>query len=174
MPELFDPARHEPLGDTAWDAGRARRAIEAIVAEVRAEASEAGAWAIHPREDAPEGSPALRNLYFGSAGVTLGLDHLIRVGVAAPGPTFAGCLPDHLRVNSRDLIQIKFQTRSYLMGDAGIRLTEWRTTAASAAADHLAQVVAENADDPALEMMWGAPGTILAALAMHRWTGEAR
>jgi len=167
MPELFEPARHEPLGDVSWEAERARRAIEAIVAEVRAEASEGGTWAVHPREDAPAGTPPYRNLYLGSVGVTLGLDHLIRIGMAAPGQTFAGCVLDHLRANV-------FQGRSYLMGDAGIRLTEWRTTGASAAADHLAQVVAGNADDPAREMMWGAPGTMLAALAMHRWTGEAR
>jgi hypothetical protein len=174
MVDLFDPARHEPLGDATWDADRARRAIEAIVTGVRAEASEAGTWAIHPREDAAEGTPPYRNLYFGSAGVTLGLHHLIRIGMAAPGPTFAGWLPDHLQINRNGLTRLKVQTRSYLMGDAGIRLAEWRTTAACAAADHLAQVVAENADDPALELMWGAPGTMLAALAMHRWTGEGR
>jgi len=172
MADLFDPARHEPLGDAVWDAGRARRAIGAIVDEIRAEASEAGTWAVHPREDAPEGAPPYRNLYFGSAGVTLGLDHLIRIGAAAPGPTFAGCLPDHLRVNSRGLAQRKVQTRAYLVGEAGIRLTDWRANGARA--DHLAQVVAENVDDPALEVMWGAPGTMLAALAMHRWNGQVR
>ncbi|HLI66741.1 MAG TPA: LanC-like protein [Caulobacteraceae bacterium] len=174
MPDLFDPERHEPLGEAGWDANRARRAIEAIVAEVRTEASEAGTWAIHPREEAAEGTPPYRNLYLGSAGVTLGLDHLIRIGAAAPGPIFADRLGDHLEVNRRMLAGLNFQTRSYLMGDAGIRLIEWRTTAASEAADHLAAVVAENVDDPALEMMWGAPGTMLATLAMHRWTGEAR
>ena len=174
MAELFDPARHEPLGDAAWDAGAARQAIEAIVADIRAEAGEDATWAIHPREDAREGTPPYRNLYLGSAGVTLGLDHLVRIGAVAPGPTFADRLPDHLAANRRMFEALKMQTRSYLMGDAGIRLTEWRTTAAAAAADALAGVVADNADDPARELMWGAPGTMLAARAMHRWTGEAR
>ncbi len=71
------------------------------------------------------------------------------------------------------LEHIGAQTRSYLMGDAGIRLTEWRAGSA-ATADDLAQIVAANLDDPALEMMWGAPGTMLASLAMYRWTGEDR
>jgi lantibiotic modifying enzyme len=64
--------------------------------------------------------------------------------------------------------------RSLLMGDAGIRLAQWRTSGDSAAANSLADVVAANTDDPAREMMWGAPGTMLSALAMHQWTGEAR
>lgn len=174
MPELFDPARHEPLSGGLWSADQARRAIEMIVADVRAEATENGTWAVHPREDYPEGTPPIRNLYFGSVGVTLGLDHLVRIGVAEPGPTYADRLADHLLVNRRVLDRLEFPSRSYLMGDAGIRLTEWRTTATSAAADHLAEVVAENVDDPTLEMMWGAPGTMLASLAMHRWTSEPR
>ena len=69
---------------------------------------------------------------------------------------------------------LKFQTRSYLMGDAGVWFTQWRTGGSAEAADGLAGAIADNADDPAREIMWGAPGTMLAALAMHRWTGEAR
>ncbi|HZC16505.1 MAG TPA: LanC-like protein, partial [Caulobacteraceae bacterium] len=42
------------------------------------------------------------------------------------------------------------------------------------AMDALATVIAENMENPALELMWGAPGTLLAALFMHRATGEAR
>ena len=174
MPELFDPARHEPLGETAWDAGEARRAIEAIVADVRAEAGPDGTWENHPREDAPAGTPPYRNLYFGAVGVTLGLDHLVRLGVAPPGPTFAEHLPKHREVNRKAFAALKFQTRSYLMGDAGVWLTEWRATGSPEAADRLAAAIADNADDPAREIMWGAPGTMLAALAMYRWTGEPR
>jgi hypothetical protein len=174
MSELFDAARHEPIEGAPWSADRARRAIEAIAADIRAEASDEGTWATHPREDAPAGAPRYRNLYFGAAGVILGLDHLIRVGVVAPGPTFADRLEDHLQANRRMLGYMGAQSRAYLMGDAGLRLAQWRTGAGPSAADDLADVVAANTDDPALELMWGAPGTMLAALAMHRWTGEAR
>lgn len=174
MTELFDPARHERLAEVAWSASRAQQAIEAIVAGIRAEADEAGTWAVHPREDAPEGTPPFRCVYFGSTGVRLGLDHLARIGAASPGPTFSERLGEDLLENRRILAQFNGQVRSYLMGDAGIRLTEWRTTGSSAAADDLAQLVAGNMEDPAQEMMWGAPGSMLGALAMHRWTGEAR
>ena len=32
----------------------------------------------------------------------------------------------------------------------------------------------DNVDNPAQELMWGSPGTMLAALALHGWTGERR
>ncbi len=175
MSELFDPARHEPLTETAWDAGEARRAIAAIVADLRREAAPDGTWRNHPKEDFPPDAPPAHNLYFGAAGVVLGLDHLVRIGAADPGPTFADALPAHLEANRRDLAGFGFKdSRSYLMGDAGLRFIEWRTTGAAEAADRLAGDVAANTDNPSLELMWGAPGTMLAALAMHRWTGEAR
>jgi hypothetical protein len=172
MPELFDPARHEALIDAPWDAGEARRAIERIVAEVRAEAGADGTWSVHPNDGKPE-EPSL-GLYVGGAGVALGLDHLVRIGAAAPGPMFADRLPGYLEATRRALRQFGAATRSYLMGDAGIRLAQWRAEPSAEIADELARVVAANADDPTLELMWGAPGTMLAALAMHRWTGELR
>lgn len=174
MPELFDRGRHEPLSRSPWAPDEARRAIEAIVADVRANAGVDATWALHPREDAPEGTPPFRCLYFGATGVTWGLDHLVRIGAAAPGPTFAEYLPDHVQPNRVALASFNGQQRSYLMGDAGIRLAEWRTAGAAEFADELAKAIGGNVDDPALEIMWGAPGTMLASLAMHRWTGEAR
>ena len=41
-------------------------------------------------------------------------------------------------------------------------------------ADALAAGVAANAGHPSLELLWGSPGTMHAALTMHEWTGEAR
>jgi lantibiotic modifying enzyme len=174
MAALHDPARHEALIDAAWDAGEARRAIEAIVADLRREASAEGSWLTHPRDELPPDAPPYRNLYLGAAGVILGLDHLVRIGAAPGGPSFAEHLPGHLDANRRMFAELGFQTRSYLMGDAGIRLIEWRTMGSSEAADALAEVAAANVDDPALELMWGALGAMLACLAMHRWTGEPR
>jgi hypothetical protein len=69
---------------------------------------------------------------------------------------------------------LKMQTRSYLLAGAGILLLQYRLAPSAAVADALAVIVAENTDDPALELIWGAPGTMLAALFMHRETGEAR
>ena len=39
---------------------------------------------------------------------------------------------------------------------------------------HLAELITDNIDHPARELMWGAPGTLLAALCMYEHTGDAR
>jgi lantibiotic modifying enzyme len=41
-------------------------------------------------------------------------------------------------------------------------------------ADRLAQSVAANIEHPSRELLWGAPGTMHASIAMHEWTGEER
>ena len=50
----------------------------------------------------------------------------------------------------------------------------WQLSAAADVADTLFERVTENAENEANEIMWGSPGTMLAAQAMHEWTGEAR
>ena len=170
MDALFDPVRHEPLLDRAWDAGVAADAIVSIVTEIQAAASPEGIW------PSPEnaGEPPAMGLYFGSAGTVWALDYLAREGAAPAGPSFADHVPAMLASNHAVHTAMKMQTRSYLLAGAGILLLQYRLAPSAAVADALAVIVAENTDDPALELMWGAPGTMLAALFMHRETGEAR
>jgi hypothetical protein len=170
---LFDPDRHEPLLDRAWDAGVAADAIVQIVAETRAAASPEGVWPVHPN-DAADGEPPAMGLYFGSTGVVWALDYLARQGVAPAGPSFAEHIPGMLASNHDSHVMLKLQTRGYLVGAAGILALQCKLAPSATAADALAAVIVENMEDPALELMWGAPGTMLAALFMHRATGEAR
>jgi lantibiotic modifying enzyme len=60
------------------------------------------------------------------------------------------------------------------MGETGIRLALHRLSPSRRNADRLAELIAGNADDERCEVMWGSPGTMLAAAAMHELTGEAR
>ncbi|EYF04265.1 Hypothetical protein CAP_4742 [Chondromyces apiculatus DSM 436] len=178
---LFDPARHQPLAASPWDPAAARAAIDRIVADARLAFTPDGLWPIHP-DDAEDDEPGPHaQLYFGAAGVVWALDHLVREGAADPGPTFAEHLPDILARNRqtleteawRTLMGEGWQTRSWLLGDAGILFTSWKT-GVEPRLDDLAATIAGNTDDPSRELMWGAPGTMLAALALHRATGEAR
>jgi hypothetical protein len=170
---LFDPDRHEPLLDRAWDAGVAADTIVRIAAELHTAASPEGVWPVHPNA-AADGEPAAMGLYFGSAGTVWALDYLAREGAAPAGPSFAEHVPAMLDSNRTVHVALKMQTRSYLLAGAGILLLQYKLAPSAAVADALAAVIAENTDDPALELMWGAPGTMLAALFMHRATGEAR
>ncbi|MBA3717193.1 MAG: LanC-like protein [Actinobacteria bacterium] len=60
------------------------------------------------------------------------------------------------------------------MGESGILLVLWRLEPHDELADDLVALVRENLPNPANDVMWGTPGTLLAARAMHEWTGEER
>ena len=53
-------------------------------------------------------------------------------------------------------------------------LVAFRLTSDPALADDVHALVRGNVDNPTDDISWGAPGTLLAALAMGEWTGERR
>lgn len=172
---LYDPSRHEAPDAPPWDEGCARASIAAIVADTEAHFSPDGSWPIHPL-DADNGATApLYPLYFGAAGVIWALHHLESAGACRLVRAYA----DHvapLVARTRDW-QRGFgedEPASYLMGETGIALVRYALRPDASVADRIADLVAANRGHPARELMWGAPGTLLAALFMHERTGEAR
>jgi len=63
---------------------------------------------------------------------------------------------------------------SYLMGDTPILMLSHWLRPDDEKTKRLAALVAGNIDHPARELMWGAPGTLLAALFLHERTHEPR
>ena len=63
---------------------------------------------------------------------------------------------------------------SLLCGEAGILTVAFRLAPSDELADRLFARVRENVHNEANELAWGSPGTMLAAHAMHAWTGEQR
>jgi len=63
---------------------------------------------------------------------------------------------------------------SLLAGESGILVVAWQLEASGELADALLARVRENVANEVEELLWGSPGTLLAAHAMHGWTGEAR
>ena len=111
-------------------------------------------------------------LYYGATGVIWALDWLHRAGATGPLPDFSGVLPELLESN-RDAIRLSTQrTGSLLMGDAGILLLCWKLIPSGEVAEQLATTISANRESPTREIMWGSPGTLLAALAMYELNGE--
>ena len=77
---LFDPERHEPLLDVAWDAMRARAAIRAIVEDIEDAVEPDCTWPWHPLDEAAPHEPRQKALYLGAAGVLWALWYLQRAG----------------------------------------------------------------------------------------------
>jgi Lanthionine synthetase C-like protein len=63
---------------------------------------------------------------------------------------------------------------SLLCGESGLLLVAWRLAPSAELADTLFERVRSNVGNDANELMWGSPGTMLAARAMLEWTGEER
>jgi hypothetical protein len=154
---MFDPARHEPVCETAWDEGAARAMVARIVAGAEDEFAPGSGWRIHPMD---QKNPApVSGLYFGDCGMIWALEYLQRRGAAK------------LRRDYREhLLQLEItgEHGSYMFGETPILLMHGN------ADDRLAALVEATMHHPARELMWGAPGTMLAALFMHRRTGAQR
>lgn len=168
---LFDSHRHETLHATPWDEAHARSAIERIVDDTVSRFSTEALWPVHPL-DFPDANDPLRMLYFGAAGVIWGLDHLHREGAAVQPPDFTRAMAGLLEANRAAIRPFNMGTDSLLMGDTGILLLDWKLSRATEVATDLARAISASQEHPALELMFGEPGTMLASLAMHDWTGE--
>jgi hypothetical protein len=170
---LFEPARHEPLLDIDWDAKRARAAIAAIVEEIEATQGTGITWPWHPLDEGKDPEPPHKSIYLGASGVLWAMWYLQRAGAVS------------LRIKPPDLIDRVYESYlarpdtgeivpSYFLGEVGILLIQWRLTGSRESADRMYKAIARNIPNPTNEALWAAPGTMVGALHMLRWTGEAR
>lgn len=177
---LFDPDRHEQLGPGAtarWDERRVREWIARIVLDTVEHFVPERGWPMHPLDaETPEETDSFNpSLYFGECGVVWALRHLSSVGAAGMCRQWPIDAQRLLNDTPRWLGPDAEQNRpSLLMGETPIRLLEYQQNRHSAVADRLAKLIASNMDHPARELMWGSPGTLLAALFMHQQTGQQR
>lgn len=171
---LHDPDRHEPLSSTEWDEALARAAIDDIVAETEARFSPDDGWPLHPRDvDGADSAPAWP-LYHGACGVIRALTYLQDIGAATLVNDYRPCLPSFRTRNAAWLHAAGDDDRGYLLGDTAWLMLEHALAPSAAVADRIAERVDANVDNPTRELMWGAPGTMLAALFMDERTGDPR
>jgi len=174
-PGLFERDRHEGLAALRWDEAAARRTIETIVRDCEERFSPVDLWPMHPLDTEGDGTSApSTTLYLGATGVIWALDSLARRGLAPATDRF---VPTLAALEARNLAEIESShqgVESYLVGRSGVLLTHYRVRPSPQVADRLAQSIAANMGNPTRELLWGAPGTMHAALAMYEWTGEAR
>lgn len=170
---LFDPQRHEALTDVRWNADGARAAIAAIVHDTLARFTPGELWPTHPLDhEDNDPPPPFTMLYFGAAGVIWAVDWLARAGVSDARRDFTPMLDE---LAARNVAQVEpwgHGVESLLMGRVGIRLLHYRLAPSPGIADRLAASITANANHPSLELLWGAPGTMHVALAMHERTGD--
>ncbi len=173
---LFDPASHEPLLDRPWNESQARSSIAAIVAEAESAFDEQSLWPAHPLDEDGEPLPPLASLYIGASGVVWALDELERLGTAELRRNWA---PTAVALHERYVSDPDFghelgldgPAPSLLMGESGILLVAHRLAPSHWQEERLLACIRANVANPFWELMWGSPGTMLAAQVMHERTG---
>jgi Lanthionine synthetase C-like protein len=176
---LYIPEAFEALTDEPWDEGRVRSAIGAIVAHVDEAFDPVRLW---PAAEADaDGAPApLKDLYCGAAGVVWALDALRRRGQAESRIDLAAAAGRALELQRERPDYLAWGTvptppeSSLFCGETGLLLLSWRLAPSVEFADVLLERVRANLANEAEELMWGSPGTLVAAHLMYGWTGEGR
>jgi lantibiotic modifying enzyme len=175
---LFRPEAFEPLTDEPWNDGRIREAIARIVADVDDAFNPERLW---PADewDVWGFEPPLTNLYAGAAGVIWALDVLRKRGWAESRLDLETAALETLdRWRASDLPESwKLPSAAgagLLIGETGVLTVAWLLTGRAELADALLRRVAESTESEADEVMWGTPGTLLAAGAILDWTGDER
>jgi len=177
---LYRPEAFEPLVDTPWSELRARAAIREIVEDTDAAFRgpklfwRANDW------DGWHGTSPMKNLYVGTAGVLWALDRLRQRGYTETKLDLADLAGRNLglfRERPDYMKGMKLpapRDSALLTGEAGILLVAWKLAPSRELGDDLLARVRENVDNEADEVMWGSPGTLLAAHAMYEWTADER
>jgi Lanthionine synthetase C-like protein len=171
---LFDPSSHEPLTGLAWDESRARAAIADIAARTEASFDDEALWPPHPLdlEDGP--LPGVKSLYLGAAGVIWALHELHRVEAVElrrDWRAVAASLADAYQSEPDFQDVVDGPVPSLWMGEAGILLVAHTLSPAAWQEERLRAAVGANVENPTWELMWGSPGTMLAAQVMYERTG---
>lgn len=173
---LFEPSRHEPLRAAPWDEARARATVARVVEDCERRFTPDRYWPLHPRDCAGDPVPGAfgTSLYDGACGVIWALHYLEARGAVRLSRSHRHDLDELLLRNRAELGDAEERRASFLCGDTPVRLLAVGHEPSTALERELEALIAGNLDHPARELMWGAPGTMLAALFLHEHTRDAR
>jgi hypothetical protein len=173
---LYEPTRFDALIDEPWVPARVEDAIAAIVADADTAFDATALWPAHEWDARGKPLP-LSGLYVGAAGVIWALDELRKRGHAESSRDLAAAVVRAVGLEraTPDFSEDEhYRPGALISGESGALLVAFRLTSDPALADDVHALVRDNVDSPTDDISWGAPGTLLAALAMREWTGERR
>jgi hypothetical protein len=172
---LYDAPSHERLTETPWDQVAVRTSIQAIVADAEAAFDERALWPAHPLDEDGEPLPPLASIYLGASGVVWALHELARSGAAEVTRSWSSTAVELCdRYLADPDYDVDGPVPSLWMGESGILLVAHTLAPAAWQEERLLAAVRANAQNPTRELMWGSPGTMLAAQVMYGRTGDDR
>lgn len=176
MSPLYDPGRHQPLGPgTHWNPDRAIAWLRQWSRDALNSWSPETGWPLHARDasDFDDSPPHLTTLYCGEAGIWLALARLAAAGYCelpvTPAERFAALAAAY--ASAPDTGE---RVPSWYLGESGLLTALSHFAPEAAIDDRLETLVRANRENPTREALWGAPGTMVAALFRYEASGEER
>jgi hypothetical protein len=173
---IYDPARHETLQTTGWDTQRVRAVIRQIAADAEQRYTPDAFWPAHPMDSEGAAPQTFTPLYFGAIGVIWALHYLQGLGAVRLERNYTTLLA-RLKAENQIWLADGYESSksSYLMGDTPALMMAYAQDLQNVAcADELQRLITANIDHPSRELMWGAPGTMLASWFLYERTREER
>jgi len=176
---LFRTEAFERLTDERWVESRVRAAIREIVHDAEAAFDADRLWPADEWDGWNTPLP-LTSLYVGAAGVIWALAALERRGHAEPAMPLGEAAKRALeawrrRPSLMEGVELPLQAEAgFLSGESGILLVAWQLAPSDELASDLFDRVRQNCASEVDDLMWGTPGTLLAARAMWESTGAER
>ncbi|MGI4991988.1 lanthionine synthetase C family protein [Halobacteriovorax sp. GFR7] len=154
----IDKSRHTKLIASEWDEAKARYAIEEIYKSAVKDI---------------DVNSEYKGLYMGSGGVLWGLLSIARFLGRNVDLDLESTATEIYRnyLNKPDNDKI---TPSLPMGEVGLLLLRYRINESKELEDEIYELVESNIENPTLEFLWGAPGTMLAASFFYDKTKSER
>lgn len=179
MTHLYQVNLHEAIIDAQWSAEKATAHIEFIIDQTLSMFDEKNLWPVHPdiTESYKLASP-IPSLWLGAAGTIAALQELSHH--FSLNKNFNHVVDTLDAKVSQSLTELSQQfpcdihSPSYLFGSSAIYWLAYKLTKKAVHLDKLYQCVADNTTNPANELMWAAPGTLLTALFAYESTGEEK
>jgi lantibiotic modifying enzyme len=173
---LYESDQFDCLIDDPWVPARVEDAIAAIVADADVAFGLDTLWPANSWDEYHGGQPS-KVLYAGAAGVIWALAALRRGGHAETSLDLAAAALRALELE-RALPDASddehYRPGSLLHGETGPLLVCFLLSSDAQLANELHELVHDNVANPTDDICWGAPGTLLVALAMHDRTGDVR
>ncbi|MGE0173944.1 MAG: LanC-like protein [Oligoflexales bacterium] len=166
---LYEADRHTKLKPIQWSKTKAAEVIEHIFRSAVEGYDQDLLWKTHPNEDEP--NPCLKTMYFGAAGILVGLTKLSRAQ-GLPLPFNPEELIEQILLKYDESPDTGSRAPAYFIGESGILLVHYGLTRSQRIADRLYKSIEENIRNPVNEALWGSPGTMVGALFMYEWTNE--
>ena len=173
---LYEATEFEPLINEPWAPAHVEEGIAAIVSDAEAAFDRDALWPAEEWDGRDEPLP-LKSIYAGAAGVIWALDALHRKGRAGSSLDLAAAALHNLELKraAPDFTADEhYHPASLFCGETGPLLVAFRLTSDPTLADDLHALIRANLANPTDDLNWGAPGTLLAAMAMGEWTREPR